>query len=60
LLFSIIGPRKWRLATGNQNTLAWNIHHKTGMSGEAAAYSFSDPTYYLTRLQREIQQYGIQ
>jgi deltex-like protein len=45
------------LTTGQQDTLVWNIHHKTSLSG--GEHGYPDPTY-LFRLAEELRQYGIE
>jgi len=44
------------VTTRVENTLVWNIHHKSSTKGE---YGYPDPNY-LTRVQDELAQYGIQ
>jgi len=47
------------LTSGEQDTLVWNIHHKTSMTGGIACYGYPDDDY-LGRLIDELKQYGIQ
>ena len=47
------------MTTGATDVPVWNIHHKTGRTGGVEVYSYPDPTY-LTRVQSELKQYGIE
>jgi len=44
--------------TGTENTLIWNIHHKTSISGGVEMHGYPDPSY-LTRVREELAQFGI-
>lgn len=44
--------------TGVPNTVVWNIHHKTALSGGVANHGYPDPTY-LSRVKEELRHYNI-
>ncbi|KAI9339356.1 hypothetical protein BDR26DRAFT_862293 [Obelidium mucronatum] len=44
--------------TGRENTLVWNIHHKTSVSGGVLAYGYPDETY-LWRVEDELKDRGV-
>lgn len=45
--------------TGIENTLVWNIHHKTSQSGGVYRYGFPDLSYF-DRVIAELKSFGIQ
>ncbi len=46
------------ITTGAENTVVWNIHHKTNPSGGTAFFGYPDPTYF-QRVKWELDAYGI-
>lgn len=45
--------------TGVENTLVWNIHHKTSLTGGVYCYGYPDPTYF-DRVTAELKGFGIE
>lgn len=45
--------------TGIENSLVWNIHHKTSQSGGVYCHGYPDPTYF-ERVLAELKSFGIQ
>lgn len=45
--------------TGRENTLVWNIHHKTSQTGGVYCHGYPDPTY-LKRVKAELKSFGIE
>jgi len=47
------------MTTGQQDTLVWNVHHKTSVQGSVQSHGYPDPTY-LDRVKDELKQYNIE
>ncbi|KAG4066453.1 hypothetical protein HA402_007089 [Bradysia odoriphaga] len=46
------------ITTGVENTVVWNIHHKTNQSGGVAYFGYPDPTYF-QRVKLELESNGV-
>lgn len=47
------------VTTGVENTVVWNIHHKTSQRGGVSNFGYPDNTYF-ERVKLELRAYGIE